>query len=114
MNNKRQIKARGFTLVELSIVIIIIGFLIAGISAGQSLIKQASLNTIINEVTNYRAALNEFVTKHGALPGDFKDGYAYWGSLAIANCTNNNVVIDRTGCSGNGGKRYLQHRPSSR
>jgi len=97
-----KLQAQGFTLVELSIVIIIIGFLIAGIAAGSSLIKQASLNTVINEVTSYRAALNEFVTKHNALPGDFKDGYAFWGNLAIANCTNNNVVIDSTGCNGNG------------
>ena len=104
-----KLQSQGFTLVELSIVIIIIGFLIAGISAGTSLMKQASFNTVINEVTNYRAAFNEFMTRYGAIPGDFKDGYAYWGSLAIANCTNNNVVIDRTGCNGNGDGKVEVH-----
>lgn len=52
MSNKVGLKfaksARlGFTLVELSIVIIIIGFLIAGVSAGSSLIKQAETNAVI-------------------------------------------------------------------
>ena len=93
MNNKRQIKARGFTLVELSIVIIIIGFLIAGISAGTSLMKQASLNTVIDEVAGYRAAFNNFRARFDSLPGDLSTGYAYFGSLPDANCTNNTVTI---------------------
>jgi prepilin-type N-terminal cleavage/methylation domain-containing protein len=36
MFRKQCIQTKGFTLVELSIVIIIIGFLIAGIASGQS------------------------------------------------------------------------------
>jgi len=102
MTNKRQIKSQGFTLVELSIVIIIIGFLIAGIAAGQSLIQQAKLNAIIGEATNYRVALNEFVIRFNALPGDFKDAYAIFGSLPNADCTNNNISYDITGCNGDG------------
>jgi prepilin-type N-terminal cleavage/methylation domain-containing protein len=95
-----KLQSQGFTLVELSIVIIIIGFLIAGISAGTSLMKQASLNTVIDEVAGYRAAFNNFRARFDSLPGDLSTGYAYFGSLPGANCTNNTVTIDRTGCNG--------------
>jgi prepilin-type N-terminal cleavage/methylation domain-containing protein len=82
-------KTRGFTLVELSIVIIIIGFLIAGISAGQSLIKQAKLNTVITEFNEYSTAFNTFKIRFGYLPGDFPNAFALWGtncSATAAHC----------------------------
>ena len=75
MSNKNK---KGFTLVELSIVIIIIGFLIAGIAAGNSLIKQAKLNTVISEQQTYLAALNAFKDRYGYYPGDFSNAEAYW------------------------------------
>ena len=55
--NKKHL---GFTLVELSIVIIIIGFLIAGISGGKSLIEQAKLNSVISELQKYQLIYNNF------------------------------------------------------
>ena len=84
-----KLQSQGFTLVELSIVIIIIGFLIAGISAGTSLMKQASLNTVIDEVAGYRAAFNNFRARFDSLPGDLSTGYAYFGSLPGANYRQN-------------------------
>jgi prepilin-type N-terminal cleavage/methylation domain-containing protein len=102
MSKNIQKMEQGFTLVELSIVIIIVGFLIAGISAGQSLIKQAKLNAIISEVTNYRTAVNQFISIYDGFPGDFTKGYAYFGSLPNANCTDNTIGLDITGCNGDG------------
>ena len=70
MSNTKFSFKQGFTLVELSIVIIIIGFLIAGISAGTSLIRQAGLSSVITDLTNYKMAVNMFKDKYGGLPGD--------------------------------------------
>ncbi len=85
--------SNGFTLVELSIVIIIIGFLIAGISAGQSLIKQARLNGVINEMDKLTFAINTFRSTYGFFAGDFPDAFAMWGTRCAPNSSQ---------CDGNG------------
>jgi prepilin-type N-terminal cleavage/methylation domain-containing protein len=81
----RNEKIRGFTLVELSIVIIIIGFLIAGISAGTSLIQQAKLNALIREFGTYGSAVLEFQSIYGYLPGDLPNATSYWPNGNTAN-----------------------------
>jgi prepilin-type N-terminal cleavage/methylation domain-containing protein len=86
-------QTKGFTLVELSIVIIIIGFLIAGVSAGNSLIQSAKLNAVINEMTNYHTAYITFNDRYNAVPGDMPNASSYW-----PNCTPNSVSY----CNGNG------------
>jgi prepilin-type N-terminal cleavage/methylation domain-containing protein len=83
---------QGFTLVELSIVIIIIGFLISGISAGASLIKSAKLNSVITEMTSHEQAYFAFITRYGQMPGDFSNANAFWASgctVTAANCSGN-------------------------
>ena len=60
---------KGFTLIELSIVLIIIGLLVAGITGGASLIKSAELRSVMSEIRNYQTALNAYYTATGDLPG---------------------------------------------
>jgi prepilin-type N-terminal cleavage/methylation domain-containing protein len=85
----------GFTLVELSIVLLIIGLIIGGITAGSSLIQQANLKKIINEQNNLRSAINNFKIQFNALPGDFSSAANFWPS---ATCTSGTVP---SGCNGN-------------
>ena len=63
---------KAFSLIELSIVLIIIGLLVAGITGGQSLIKSAKMRTITTEIRNYEQALNSFYLLKGYLPGDIR------------------------------------------
>ena len=73
-------KQSGFTLVELSIVLVIIGLLTGMVTVGQSMIKQAKLRAVISEVQQYKAAIYTFKDKYGQLPGDFTMATNFWGS----------------------------------
>jgi len=64
---------RGFSLVELSIVLIIIGLLVAGVSTGSKLIHSAKLRTIITDMQEYQTGLKTFKLTYDELPGDMKD-----------------------------------------
>jgi prepilin-type N-terminal cleavage/methylation domain-containing protein len=64
-------KKSAFSLIELSIVLIVIGLLIAGITGGASLIKSSELRSVMGEARGYSVAVNAFFTQFNALPGDY-------------------------------------------
>jgi prepilin-type N-terminal cleavage/methylation domain-containing protein len=63
-------KDQGFTLIELSIVLVIIGLIVGGVLVGQDLIKAAEVRATIGQVEKYNAAVNTFRTKYNGIPGD--------------------------------------------
>ncbi len=72
-NNKSENKNQknfAFSLIELSIVLIIIGLLVAGVTGGASLIESAKIQNIINEFRNYRQSVYAFKAIRDRLPGD--------------------------------------------
>jgi prepilin-type N-terminal cleavage/methylation domain-containing protein len=61
---------KGFTLVELAIVIVIIGLIVGGILAGQDLIRAATIRATLSDLDRYNAGATTFLNKYGGLPGD--------------------------------------------
>ena len=61
---------KGFTLVELSIVLVIIGLLIGGILAAQSMIETTKIQAFTRQIGQFDAAVINFGDKFGGLPGD--------------------------------------------
>jgi prepilin-type N-terminal cleavage/methylation domain-containing protein len=86
------IKNKGFTLIELSIVIVIIGLIVAGVVGGQALVKQANLRSVISDMNKFQVAVNTFKLEYNAIPGDFSRATNYWGGVTV---------------DGNGDKRVL-------
>lgn len=62
----------GFTLIEMSIVLVIIGLIVGGVLVGQNLISAAAGRAQISQIEKYNQAVNTFVGKYGAKPGDMK------------------------------------------
>lgn len=61
---------KGFTLVELSIVLVIIGLLTGGILVGQSLIQSAKSARLLSDVAQYNVAIVQFRQKFKTIPAD--------------------------------------------
>jgi len=102
-----QSKKYAFSLVELSIVLVILGLLTGGILAGQSLIRAAELRAVPTEIHNYTTAVMSFRDKYFALPGDMANATVFWGPLdgndgIGSDCGLNQPATGLPTCNGNG------------
>jgi prepilin-type N-terminal cleavage/methylation domain-containing protein len=96
-------KSQGFSLVELSIVLVIVGLLTGGILMGQSLIRNAEIQSVIKELGKYSDAVVAFRDQYDALPGDLPDAGNYWGLVNATPATCESTASDGTlTCNGNG------------
>jgi prepilin-type N-terminal cleavage/methylation domain-containing protein len=68
-----ETSGRGFTLIELSIVLVIIGLIVGGVLVGQNLVRAAGARATVAQIEKYNSAVNTFRGKYGYLPGDIKD-----------------------------------------
>lgn len=103
MNRGINKQNKGFTLIEVSIVLVIIGLIVGGVVAGQQLIKQAELRSVIRDIETYNTAVNAFKTKYNCLPGDCASATAFFG--AQAGCPNTALLSTADSpltCDGNG------------
>ena len=92
--NQRQ-GEKGFTLVELAIVMIIIGLLIGGILKGQELIANARLASAVSKIKAIDASINTFKDSYSGLPGDINR------IGALPNC----ATTTKCGTAGDGNSR---------
>lgn len=93
----------GFTLIELSVVLAVIGLLVGGIMVGTRMLRNAELNTIATDYNKYNQAVSNFRTQYKAIPGDFVDATEYWGTAhaTAATCVTTASTATET-CNGNG------------
>jgi len=85
---------RAFTLVEISIVLVIIGLLVGGVLVGRDLIKSAEIRAQISQIEELKTAVNTFKVKYNYLPGDMPPSeasqlgfFTYTGAFAGKGCT---------------------------
>lgn len=87
-----QIHARksekGFTLVELAIVMIIIGLLITGVLKGQEMIANAQVTSTVSQIKGLDAAVSSFRDMYQAFPGDMVTASTRLNNCAADPCNN--------------------------
>jgi len=75
-------RRKGFTLIELSIVLVIIGLIVGGVLVGRDLINAAQVRGAIRDVDKIKASINTFRVKYDCLPGDCKNATTFFSNLA--------------------------------
>lgn len=83
----------GFTLIELSIVLVIIGLIVGGVLVGQDLIKAAQIRATVGQLEKYNTAVNTFHNKYNGIPGDLVNPLRFFPN-----------ITDSTGTLGNAGQ----------
>lgn len=88
----------GFTLIELSIVLVIIGLIVGGILVGKDMIRSAELRSVMSDVDKFKSAVNAFRSKYNCIPGDCIDATVFFG-------VDNDCIAGSSGpgtCNGDG------------
>lgn len=86
---------RGFTLVEIAIVLVIIGLLLGGILKGQELITSARVRNLADQNSGIQAAYYGFVDRFRQVPGDWPAANAAQAIPGVTTGGNGNGRLDR-------------------
>ena len=120
MQNLLKNKQKGFTLIELSIVIVIIGILVGGVVLGGKVIDRARLAKFATELSDIHRAVILFQDTYNAFPGDYAgtgsdngcaayNSWTTWPNICSGN--GDGKIEDYTGAtSPNSGTEYIYGR----
>lgn len=94
-------KQNGFSLLELSIVLVIIGLLAGGVMVGQDLIRQSELRSLLSDIEKFHTAFNSFKNKYNNFPGDINNAVSFWGAASICPGDFTTPSVGTETCNGN-------------
>jgi prepilin-type N-terminal cleavage/methylation domain-containing protein len=91
---KKYSGQKGFTLVELAIVMVIIGLLIGAVLKGQAMIEDARMKRVMNDINGISAAYFTYLDRYGSIPGDDANASGRWPGVVADG--NGDGIIDGT------------------
>lgn len=93
---------RGFTLVELAIVLVIAGLLFGAFLKGQELVLSARVKNLVSQQDGFRVAVFAFQDRFGAPPGDYANASMHLTCRTICLNGNGNGRIESDAAPANG------------
>lgn len=90
-----------FTLIELSIVLVIIGLIVGGVLVGQDLIRAAANRSVISDIEKFKTAVLAFRGKYDCFPGDCPNATTFFGASPQCGYVSPYIISNGT-CNGNG------------
>ena len=105
--NTFNAKNKGFSLVEMSVVIVITSLIVAGTVSAKNIIYSAKIRTVLSEYQSHETAIKSFKDIFHKLPGDMDNAYSYWGAECdsiASNCNGNNNSVVNWNANSSGGK----------
>ena len=106
-------RRRAFSLVELSIVLVILGLLVGGVLSGQALIRASELRAVTAEYMRYKTAVGTFRDKYFALPGDMTNATAFWGTAGTCPGALATPSTTSATCNGDGNGTLAYNAPTA-
>jgi prepilin-type N-terminal cleavage/methylation domain-containing protein len=94
-------RARGFTILEISVVLMVIALLTTGVMVGQHMMRAAELRKVIADFDRISRGIEQFKEKFYAMPGDMTDAQTFWGTDPGGCPPAANIVIKTATCNGN-------------
>ena len=88
----REYGQRGFTLVELAIVLVIVGLLLGGVLKGQAMIESSRIKRAIQDYKSINAAILTYRDQYRSLPGDDPRAQTLLGNTTLLNGDGNGYI----------------------
>ena len=76
---------RGFTLVEIAIVLVLVGLLLGGILKGQEMVTQAKVKSVVADFSGVSVAYSGYQDRYRAVPGDDPRAALRWTGAVAGN-----------------------------
>jgi prepilin-type N-terminal cleavage/methylation domain-containing protein len=105
------VKKKGFTLLEISIVLVVIGMIVGAVLIGRDMLQDSRRNSLLADAERVRTAVISFKQKYGYYPGDLPNATTFWGANTTpaacdtaGNTSNNATSTTQTAttCDGRG------------
>lgn len=89
---KNPVHQSGFTLVELAIVLVIIGLILAAVLKGQEMIQNAKVKNVVNDLKGVSVAYYAYQDRYHSIPGDDAAAASHAGTGAVSGDGNGQIA----------------------
>jgi prepilin-type N-terminal cleavage/methylation domain-containing protein len=73
-NRRQRFKSQaGYSIIEITIVLAVIGLILSGVFKGFQLLREARLQKLMTDITRYQGAYQHFQENYQAIPGDYAE-----------------------------------------